>query len=119
MTSPEGPTPTVGPSLPALEFEDRPSGSKLGIFTLPSVNQSVAPFTLARISVPVGVRTAEDHHEVREIWLVQSGSGLAKIDGIEIRISPGDSLYFESFRKHQLLNDGSEPVEIISIWWRP
>lgn len=119
MITQEGQACTAGPRLPAPVFEERPSGSRLGIFALPGGGQPVAPFTLARISVPVGVRTAEDHHEVREIWLVQSGSGLARVDGTEMRVSGGDSLYFESFRTHQLLNDGGEPVEIISIWWKP
>ena len=119
MTIPEDLAPAASPRLPVPDIEDRPSGSKLSIFTLPSVTQSAAPFTLARISVPAGVRTAEDQHEVREIWLIQSGSGLLTVDGIETRVSAGDSLYFESYRKHQLYNDGSEQTEIVSIWWRP
>lgn len=119
MTVPEDTVPAASPRLPAPDFEDRPSGSKLGIFALPSVERSVAPFTLARISVPTGVRTSLDQHEVREIWLIQSGSGLLTVDGTEIRVSAGDSFYFESYRKHQLYNDGGETTEIVSIWWRP
>jgi len=111
--------PFVSGVLPELAFEDRPSGAKLGIFELPTVQRSVAPFTLARIHVPVGITTAEDCHEVREIWLVQSGSGTLTLNGEQHRISAGDSLYYESYHKHQLHNDGDEPVEIVSIWWRP
>lgn len=105
--------------LPAPTFEDRPSGAKLGIVELPMANPPAAPFTLAHISVPLGVTTAEDHHEVREVWLIQSGSGLLTLDGEQARVSEGDHLYFESYRRHQLRNDGAVPVEIVSIWWRP
>lgn len=38
--------------LPELDFENRPSGAKLGIVDLPNVEVSVAPFTLAHIRVP-------------------------------------------------------------------
>ena len=99
--------------LPPWEMLDRPSGAKLGIVDLP------ANFTLARIHVPVGVTTAEDHHEVREVWLVQSGGGVLALDGVKQRISAGDMLFYDSFRRHQLHNDGTEPVDIISIWWQP
>lgn len=105
--------------LPDLAMVDRPSGAKLGIYQLPEMPAPVAPFTLAKIHVPVGVTTTEDHHEVREIWLVQSGSGQLSLDGEQLRISVGDSLFYDSFRRHQLYNDGAEPIDIISIWWQP
>jgi mannose-6-phosphate isomerase-like protein (cupin superfamily) len=105
--------------LPGLAMADRPSGAKLGIYELPSKPAPVAPFTLAKIHVPVGVTTTEDHHEVREIWLVQSGTGRLYLDGEELRISAGDSLFYDSFHRHQLNNDGTEPINIISIWWQP
>ncbi|MFD7011296.1 cupin domain-containing protein [Rhodococcus jostii] len=110
---------SVNGRLPELDFENRPSGAKLGIFDLPKLEVSVAPFTLAHIRVPAGVTTAEDHHEVREIWLVQSGSGILTLDGVQSRVQAGDTLYYESYRRHQLHNDGDSPVEIVSIWWRP
>ena len=99
--------------------EDRPSGAKLAIFDLPRADAPVAPFTLARFRVPPGVTSAADTHEVREIWLVESGSGELSLDGQKLRVSAGDTLYFESFRTHQLHNDGDEPVDLVSIWWKP
>jgi mannose-6-phosphate isomerase-like protein (cupin superfamily) len=97
----------------------RPSGAVLGVFALPTVQVPVAPFTLARFTVPPGVTSAADCHEVREIWLVQSGSGLLTLDGVPDRLVAGEVRYFESFRTHQLHNDGTEPIELVSIWWRP
>jgi mannose-6-phosphate isomerase-like protein (cupin superfamily) len=102
--------------LPALDMADRPSGARLGIHDLPAGS---APFTLARIHVPPGVTTDEDHHLVREVWLVQSGSGELLVDRQPMRVTAGDSLFYDSFRRHQLRNDGEEPIEIISIWWQP
>jgi mannose-6-phosphate isomerase-like protein (cupin superfamily) len=100
-------------------YQDRPSGLKLAIFDLPRTEVPVAPFTLARFRVPPGVTSAADHHEVREIWLIQSGSGELSLDERKFRVSAGDTLYFESFRTHQLHNDGDEPVDVVSIWWQP
>jgi mannose-6-phosphate isomerase-like protein (cupin superfamily) len=105
--------------LPDRSFTDRPSGARLAIVDLPGGPPPVAPFTLAHIHVPPGVTTAEDHHEVREIWLVQAGSGLLRLDGQRLRVAAGDSLYYDSYRRHQLHNDGDVPVEIVSIWWQP
>ena len=108
--------------LPGPAFTDRPSGARLAIVDLPAgeaPETPVAPFTLAHIHVPPGVTTAEDHHEVREIWLVQSGSGQLTLDGQRLRVAAGDSLYYASYRRHQLHNDGDVPVEIVSIWWQP
>ena len=48
-----------------------------------------------------------------------SGSGRLLLDGEPMRVSAGDSLFYDSFRRHQLHNDGTEPIEIISIWWQP
>jgi mannose-6-phosphate isomerase-like protein (cupin superfamily) len=105
--------------IPEPDPDLRPSGAVLGIFTLPTVELPVAPFTLARFTVPPGVTSAADCHEVREIWLVQSGAGLITLDGVTDRLVAGEVRYFESFRTHQLHNDGDEPIELVSIWWRP
>lgn len=96
----------------------RPSGAVLGIFSLPTVEVPVAPFTLARFSVPPGVTSAADCHEVREIWLVQSGSGLLTVDGVSDRLCAGQVRFFDSFQTHQLYNDGDDTIELVSIWWR-
>jgi mannose-6-phosphate isomerase-like protein (cupin superfamily) len=105
--------------LPAPVMDERPSGARLGVFALLDRLAPAAPFTLAKFHVPVGVTTAEDHHLVREIWLVESGSGRLTVDGEVLRLSAGDSLYYDSFRHHQLHNDGDVPITLISIWWQP
>lgn len=105
--------------MPPLDLETRPSGALLGIYGVPDGDASLAPFTLARIQVPIGVTTAEDHHEVREIWVIESGSGELRLDGKPMRASAGMSLFYDSFVRHQLHNDGDVPVDIVSIWWQP
>lgn len=101
------------------EADVRPSGALLSIFDLPRATAPVAPFTLARFVVPPGVATSPDTHDVREVWLIVRGEGVLTLDGEETRVRPGDVLYFESRRTHQLVNDGDEPVELVSLWWRP
>ena len=105
--------------LPDPEPDLRPSGAVLGIVELPTVQVPVAPFTLARFSVPPGVTTAADCHEVREIWIVQSGEGTLTLDGASDRLRASQVRFFDSFQTHQLHNDGDEMIELVSIWWRP
>ncbi len=101
------------------EAERRPSGIDLVIFELPQVEQSSAPFTLARVIVPVGGSTPKDEHEVREIWVVLQGRGTLTVEGEPSSIGPGDTLYFESHEMHQVVNASNEPLEFLSIWWSP
>jgi mannose-6-phosphate isomerase-like protein (cupin superfamily) len=101
------------------EASVRPSGALLTIFDLPQVTAPVAPFTLARFVVPAGLSSSPDTHDVRELWVILSGEGLLLLDGDESRVGAGDVLYFESRETHQLVNDGQEPVELVSMWWRP
>ncbi len=51
--------------------------------------------------------------------LVQSGTGVLRVDGEPVRVSAGQSLFYDSFRRHELHNDGDVPIDIISIWWQP
>jgi methionyl-tRNA synthetase len=97
----------------------RPSGALLSIFDLPQAAAPVAPFTLARFVVPPGVATSPDTHDVREVWVIVRGEGLLVLDGEQTRVRPGDVLYYESRQTHQLLNDGDEPVELVTVWWQP
>ena len=97
----------------------RPSGALLSIFDLPQAPAPVAPFTLARFVVPPGVTTSPDTHDVREVWVIVRGEGVLTLDGEETRVRAGDVLYYESRQTHQLVNDGDEPVELVTLWWRP
>jgi mannose-6-phosphate isomerase-like protein (cupin superfamily) len=101
------------------DAERRPSGIDLAIFEMPRVEQSSAPFTLARVIVPVGGSTEEDKHEVREIWVVLQGRGTLTAAGERSSIGPGDTLYFDSHETHQVVNASNELLEFLSIWWSP
>jgi mannose-6-phosphate isomerase-like protein (cupin superfamily) len=102
---------------PASEL--RPSGIDLAIYVMPTVERSSAPFTLARVTVPVGGSTEEDLHEVREIWVVIQGRGALVTAGQPTSIGPGDTLFFDSYETHQVVNTGEGVLEILSIWWNP
>jgi mannose-6-phosphate isomerase-like protein (cupin superfamily) len=99
--------------------ELRPSGIDLAIFDMPMVERSSAPFTLARVTVPVGGSTEEDQHEVREIWVVLEGRGDLVAAGQPTSIGPGDTLFFDSYETHRVVNVSDQALEILSIWWRP
>ena len=102
--------------LPRLDFTWRPSGVDLAVAALPTGR---APFTLARVIVPIGGSTSPDQHEVREVWLIERGSGVLTVDGQVTPVHPGDIHYFESQQQHQIDNTAPVPLEITSIWWQP
>jgi mannose-6-phosphate isomerase-like protein (cupin superfamily) len=110
-------TATISPTglLPDPQPDLRPSGAVLSIVPVPTT----APCTVARFLVPPGVTTAADCHEVRELWIVESGAGVLTLDGVPDRLRAGQTRFFDSFRTHQLHNDGSEAIELISVWWKP
>ena len=110
---------TASGLLPEPEPDLRPSGALLRIVGLPTEQVPVAPFTLAMFSVPPGVTTAADCHEVREIWIVQAGEGALTLDGVADRLRAGQVRFFDSHQTHQLHNDGNETIELVSLWWRP
>jgi mannose-6-phosphate isomerase-like protein (cupin superfamily) len=95
----------------------RASGALLGIFDLPAAPSDT--FTLARFVVPAGLASTPDTHEVREMWVILRGEGRLKLDGEETRVRAGEVLYFDSLQTHQLINEGEEAVELLSMWWRP
>jgi len=105
--------------LEVFSGHTKPSGTKIAIFELPTVEVPAMPFKFARVSVPGGANTDPDTHEVREIWLIAQGEARVTIAGNEITVRAGDVLYFDSNQTHQLFNDSGESVEFFAVWWRP
>jgi mannose-6-phosphate isomerase-like protein (cupin superfamily) len=100
---------------PGKPDEDAPPGLTGVTFDL----GSVVPFRAMRITVASSFTTPLDCHQVRECWIVASGRGVLTCDGSAQEIAAGDFLYFESFRSHQVRNDGSGDLVLYSLWWQP
>ncbi|WP_116964403.1 cupin domain-containing protein [Fastidiosibacter lacustris] len=81
--------------------------------------QGVAPFKSSFFTVQPGVTTPFDCHEVRELWLIVSGTGRVTCDKSVSEVKEKDAVYFDSFQRHSVENIGNTPLIIISIWWNP
>lgn len=57
-------------------------------------------------------------HRSEELWLVQSGSGWAAIDGHRTELKPGARLAVPAGREHHIVNPEGAPLVVLSFWWR-
>lgn len=59
-------------------------------------------------------------HDRSDQWLfVQSGSGVATIDGEAHRIEAGDLVLIEPGEVHEIRNDGDEPLTTVNVYAPP
>ena len=87
------------------------------LFNIPSSLGVEPPFKMASFTLARGAKTARDQHSVKEVWFIICGSGTLNYRDEAIPVTAGDAFYFESHEVHQLLNNGSGPIEVFSIWW--
>ena len=76
-----------------------------------------SPFKQSIISIPSGAISPLDQHEVKETWLIMSGYGSLTCNDTPKPLKKGDAVFFESFDTHQVTNESSEVMKIISTWW--
>lgn len=110
---------TFGPLVSVHHVENYAGGIQLKELALEDGESSVAPFKASIISVPPGVSTPEDQHDVRECWVVIAGQGELTADGVASRLEPGSVTYFASRCIHQVRNTGTEELRFFSAWWGP
>lgn len=62
----------------------------------------------------------ENRHRNSDQWLfVNSGSGVATVDGEPHRIEAGDLLLIEPGEAHEIHNDGEDPLTTINVYAPP
>lgn len=62
----------------------------------------------------------DNYHAEADQWLfVVSGSGVATVDGDEIRVEADDLLRIEAGERHEIENDGDQPLETLNIYTPP
>lgn len=73
-------------------------------------------FEALLIEFPVGATTggAPYSHDGTECAYLIRGELVIELDGVEHELQPGDSIVFESFRKHKITNRGKEPA--LTVW---
>lgn len=75
------------------------------------------PFGSAWATLNPGDQTTPQCHDEEETFLVISGEALVNTDGREFTVRKGDTVYFEPFATHTVINNGNEPFEMLCIWW--
>jgi len=80
-------------------------------------HQSNPPFKSTVFVVEPGKSTPQDNHQVEEMWVILEGTGLLSYETETLRVSSMDQLFFPSLKTHQISNDASRPLKILSIYW--
>ena len=53
------------------------------------------------------------HHKRSENWVIVEGVATVKLDGEDLQLSEGDSIFIKKRQTHQLINDTKKPLVII------
>lgn len=75
------------------------------------------PFGSAWATLNPGDQTTPQCHDEEETFVVISGEALVNTDGHEFIARKGDTVYFEPFATHTVINNSNEPFEMLCIWW--
>lgn len=80
-------------------------------------NSPAPPFNSTIFVVQPNCSTPLDYHEEAEMWVILNGSGLLKYESVHSQVARFDKFFFPSFTNHQIFNDSTVPLEILSIYW--
>ena len=68
---------------------------------------------------PGGEIGMETHDHVEQTLFFLSGTGRAILDGVESRVQPGDAVVVTPGTRHNVVNDGREPLKVYTIYTPP
>jgi len=66
-------------------------------------------FAQAKFS-PGQIARAHSHQDQYEVFLIQSGTGIVKVNSLEYQVSQGDCVIFSPSEVHEVLNSGSDDM---------
>jgi mannose-6-phosphate isomerase-like protein (cupin superfamily) len=104
--------------VPSLSQDDLTRGLSFEEFNFSKFDKDHFPFNITRFEIAPRCGTHPDCHAVQEIWIITEGAGVLTYENKKFMVNKNDVLYFESFKTHQLINTGEEPLEGYSIWWK-
>src|SRR5208282_3102632 len=85
----------------------------LKVLLCPQINKTQNASLGMTILEPGNSSSAHSHSVEEEIWFVVSGTGLATVAGETIKISKGTAIYVPPGQVHQLVNNGSEQMQVL------
>lgn len=68
---------------------------------------------------PGGEIGAEVHEGIDQILLAMAGTGKALLDGAELPFDAGDVVVVPEGTRHNVVNDGTEPLRIATVYGPP
>lgn len=69
-------------------------------------------------TVKAGCCTEPHRHASEETWIVQEGSGRARVRDLDIGLIPGTRLTVPPDTVHSISNMSDRDLRVMSFWWR-
>ena len=105
----------VQPGEAPSYWQPLPANGAVDVLVAPSRVTMETPFGFGTQTVPPGCHVREHCHERNdEVIYVLHGQGRAVIDGVDVPLVPGTTLFIGRNRWHMLINDGT--ADIGWIW---
>ena len=107
-----------GGLMPFAADETPGPGMQLRRIDVEALRRSASPFRMSSFSLAPGARSPRDVHSEKEIWMIAAGAGdLTCDDAMVMGVSAGDVLELPGGCSHSLLNTGTDPMLVFSVWW--
>ena len=74
---------------------------------------------IVMMHIPPGEDIGEETHDADQTTFFVSGEGQAKLDGKGTKVSANHLLVIPKGTKHNIINNGSEPLKLFSIYAPP
>lgn len=74
-------------------------------------------FGSAWMVIHPGDSSTPHNHDEEETFIFLNGQGVMSVDGERFPVGKGDAVYLEPFSAHMVQNVGSDPLEVLCIWW--
>jgi mannose-6-phosphate isomerase-like protein (cupin superfamily) len=105
----------VQPGEGSSFWQPVPANGFIDVIVAPGSVAMEHPIGLGTQVVPPGCHVREHAHDRNEeVIHVLRGTGRAVIDGVDVPLAPGTTLFLGKNRRHMLINEGEE--EIAWIW---
>lgn len=80
---------------------------------------TAAYMQLVVMSIPAGEEIGLETHGQDQFIRIEAGTGKAKLNGEEHTLEDGTALVIPAGTKHNIINTGSEPLKLYSIYAAP
>lgn len=106
----------VQPGQSISYWQPVPANGHIDVIFAPSIVSMDHPMAMGTQTVPPGSHVREHAHDRNEeIIYFLKGEGKAVVEGEEIRLVPGSSIFLGKNQRHMFVNDGSDEMQFMWI----